>query len=280
MDLFVSDLDGTLLTSEQTLSQNTIAIINKLIREGIAFTIATARSIDSAGPILAPLALQLPVIVNNGVFAYDILRKTDVWENFLPLDVTAELLEVIRHFKASPFIFTDSANHTHAIYYTSISNAGEAHYYNGRISRGDRRFRQVDHFILTPEEPVITLVIIGEWQNIEPLYQEISKKFDLTLHFSQDIYSKAYWLEISHPMANKQEAVRRLKSLLGAERLICFGDHLNDCSMFEVADERLAVVNAHPDLKRLADQIIGHHDDDGVARFLEKRFPLLLHKKA
>lgn len=280
MDLFISDLDGTLLNSEQELSQKTVSIITSLINKGVAFTIATARSFDSAGPIIAPLHLKLPVIVNNGVFAYDLQKKANIWASYLNLEITTELITIIKHFKASPFIFTDNANDSRSIYYTAISNDGEAHYHDSRVSKGDRRFRQVSEFHLNPEESIITLVIIGEYQNIEPLYRVLAQQFDLTLHFSQDIYSKAYWLEVSHPQANKQVAVQKLKSLLGAEKIICFGDHLNDCPMFEIADEKYAVANAHPHLKRLADKIVGHHNQDGVACFLENRFNSILRKDA
>ena len=65
-----------------------------------------------------------------------------------------------------------------------------------------------------------------------------------------------------------------LKEMLGLERVICFGDSENDLSMFEAADESYAPENAKDELKSAATAVIGHHDDEGIARFLRERFNL------
>jgi hydroxymethylpyrimidine pyrophosphatase-like HAD family hydrolase len=62
--------------------------------------------------------------------------------------------------------------------------------------------------------------------------------------------------------------------LLGIERVVCFGDNDNDLSMFEVADESYAPENANEAIKSAATAVIGHHDEEGIARFLRKRFEL------
>ena len=58
--LYVTDLDGTLMRNDETLSAYTIETINDLIAKGLAFTYATARSIESARPIAGGLHLELP----------------------------------------------------------------------------------------------------------------------------------------------------------------------------------------------------------------------------
>ena len=65
-----------------------------------------------------------------------------------------------------------------------------------------------------------------------------------------------------------------LKELLGLERIIVFGDSDNDLSMFEAADESYAPENANDAIKSAATAVIGHHDDEGIARFLRERFEL------
>ena len=62
--------------------------------------------------------------------------------------------------------------------------------------------------------------------------------------------------------------------MLGVERIVCFGDSDNDLSMFALADESYAPANAKQHIKERASQIIGHHDEDGIARFLRERFDL------
>ncbi|MDX1481931.1 MAG: HAD hydrolase family protein, partial [Woeseiaceae bacterium] len=69
-------------------------------------------------------------------------------------------------------------------------------------------------------------------------------------------------------------AIRTLKDLVGMERVICFGDSENDLSMFQAADESYAPENATDSIKSAATAVIGHHDEEGIARFLRERFEL------
>ena len=64
--LYVTDLDGTLMQSNGTLSAYTVSVINRLVEQGLAFTYATARSVESARTITGGLRLSLPVITRNG----------------------------------------------------------------------------------------------------------------------------------------------------------------------------------------------------------------------
>ncbi|MGB5200185.1 MAG: HAD hydrolase family protein, partial [Sedimenticolaceae bacterium] len=83
-----------------------------------------------------------------------------------------------------------------------------------------------------------------------------------------------HWLDVHHSDASKGGAVCLLKQQLGLERIICFGDSDNDLSMFQAADECYAPANANTAIKSAATAVIGHHDEDGIARFLRQRFSL------
>ena len=69
--LYVTDLDGTLMKNDETVSAETVRIINEMVKRGLAFTFATARSIESARPIAGGLKLNLPVITRNGAVLAD-----------------------------------------------------------------------------------------------------------------------------------------------------------------------------------------------------------------
>ena len=68
--------------------------------------------------------------------------------------------------------------------------------------------------------------------------------------------------------ASKSQAIIQLKTLLGCDRLVVFGDGINDLDMFRIADEAYAVENAVPELKAAATAVIGSNDEDGVAKWL------------
>ena len=69
---------------------------------------------------------------------------------------------------------------------------------------------------------------------------------------------------------SKAQAILQLKDYLKCDRIVAFGDGINDLSMFQIADESYAVANACEELKSMATGIIGHHDDDAVAKWLQE----------
>ena len=72
--------------------------------------------------------------------------------------------------------------------------------------------------------------------------------------------------------ASKSNAIKQLQTMLGCEKLIAFGDGINDIDMFQIADESYAVANAHEELKKHATAVISSNDEDGVAKWLEGNF--------
>ena len=68
----------------------------------------------------------------------------------------------------------------------------------------------------------------------------------------------------------KASGARRVKEMTGADKLVCFGDNLNDAALFREADECYAVKNAVGVLRDMATGVIGSYEEDGVARWLEE----------
>ncbi len=269
MELFVSDLDGTLLNSHQELSHKTLTVINNLIKDGLNFSIATARSVDSAAYIIEALDLRLPIIVHNGVFIYHPVSRENIVSWLMDAEDACQVLELYKEYGISPFVYTITDKGEKKAYYKEITHPGEELYLNDRLKRGDKRFFRVDDLRACPEEKIIAILSIGEGRVLDPLSREVREKFSLNVHHAVDLYSQATWLEINHKNANKKEAVKKLKELLQAEKVICFGDHLNDIPMFQIADEKYAVSNAQDALKEMATGIIESNDEDGVALYLK-----------
>ena len=269
MTLYVSDLDGTLLNSEQQLSSVTISIINKLIEAGMNFSIATARSFDSAGKLIKPLNIKVPIVIHNGVFIYDPVKEEYILSNYMDKSMVKDILDICKKMKIEPIIFSRNEKQENKVYYKGIFNYGEEHYIKDRLASGDERFTLVDDLSVCLKENVINILVIGDSKAVDPVYESLKDSFDANFHYTVDIYSKAHWLEVTHKNANKKEAVRYLKELLKVEKLVCFGDNLNDSPMFEIADEKCAVENAHETLKEAATCIIESNNNDGVAKYLK-----------
>ena len=77
-----------------------------------------------------------------------------------------------------------------------------------------------------------------------------------------------YWLEIMPRKATKANAIVKLKEILGCDRVVSFGDAMNDLPMFCISEECYAMANAVEDLKAVATDVILSNNEDGVAKWL------------
>ena len=68
--------------------------------------------------------------------------------------------------------------------------------------------------------------------------------------------------------ASKSHAILQLKELLHCDKVVVFGDGINDIPMFKIADECYAMANAIDDLKQIATAVIDSNENDGVAKWL------------
>lgn len=175
--LYVTDLDGTLMRNDKSISEHSLGIINNLIAAGANFTVATARSVSSV---------------------------KDIDELF-----------------------------------------------NGDVGY---------------------ITMIDDKENLEPVYDRVKGASGWETVFQQDSYDSEYWLELCPENRTKAKAIVRLKEKLGLDKIVVFGDSVNDIPMFKIADEAYAVENALPELKEYATKIIASNEADGVAEFLRARF--------
>ncbi len=270
MKLYISDLDGTLLNSDQVVSKNSIRIINKLIDSGLKFTIATARSYEACKSILEPLNLNIPIILNNGAFVYDTILAKNIVENYLDECTVYFILKYYKLKKISPIVSAVDSIGNKKIFYRGIFNEGQDIYINSRIRHGDTRLTEVSDFSEIVNYNIINIFAIEAKGVLDDTYQLFTKIIKGSFHYTEEIYAKGFfWLESMNYNANKRLAAKYLKESLKVDKLICFGDNLNDAQLFKFADEKYAVKNAYDELKKLATGIIGSNNEDGVAKFLE-----------
>lgn len=267
--LYVSDLDGTLLNEEQRISPASVRLMNELIDQGLHFTIATARSYESTRALLEGLNLKLPGVFMNGVFLMDLGTGKPLDSHFLSNQLGREIVSLYARDGLNPVVYTIDREGRSRVYYRGVFNPSEEHYFGARLKHEGDRFRRVDDFDAILDEQLIAVNAIEVPERLEAVYGELSNRAGCVCHYGPDIYAPGYhWLEVSSDLATKRQGVERLKQRFGFERLVCFGDNLNDLSMFGAADECYAVANAHEEIKRAATGVIGGNDEDGVARFI------------
>lgn len=271
MELFITDLDGTLLDRNAELSEESAEILNRLIGGGMNFTAATARTIASAGKILSGLDLRLPLILMNGVLIYDPIKREYEVVNRLPGEVTERVLKLRRELDIAPFMYTmrDGEMHT---YFDRISNDAMQEFYNERMERYYKTFTCADR-LEDIRDDVIYLTFLDSRERLQPLYDGLSADGAVGMTFYRDIYSDGMWyLEVFSSAASKEAGVKYLREKYGFDRITAFGDNLNDLPMFAAADVKIAVKNAAGELISGCDRVIGANTENGVAKYLEEIF--------
>lgn len=264
--LFITDLDGTLLRSDKTISEEACEILNRLISEGVAFSYATARSIYSASALTQQLNLCVPVVTKNGTVIVDPIEKSNLHENAFTEQEAKEIYEILRKHNLDPIV-------------ASYQNGEEKFSYDcTNISKGTRSFLD-DHPGDEREHPVKGeahildgsvnyFTCIGTAAELEGAYAELKCRYRSIC--AKDNYSDEIWLEVMPQYATKADAILQLKKFYGFDKVIVFGDGVNDMSMFEIADECYAMENAVPELKAIATGVIGGNNEDGVATWMEQ----------
>lgn len=265
----VTDLDGTLLRSDATLSDYTVDVVRQALRSGIPVTYATARSYQTASPLVARLPLSLPAIVYNGAFVVAADTGTHMVANWLDGGIAAQVLSEARRYGVVPFTLGFTGGRE-VLLHSAPQNAGQRSFLKKR--HGDPRLIAVRNVQL-PEQ-VIELLFAAPRGDLTGLFDWVESRLAglVSVSLTRDVYCDGcYQLEIYHPHANKRDMLRWIARHLGValSTVTVFGDGENDLPMFEIAGRRVAVANAHPEVLRHADHVVASNDNDGVARYIE-----------
>lgn len=268
--LYVSDLDGTLLNRSDRLPAYTIKTINALLSKGMLFTFATARSWHSAHVVTEGISPSLPWIVHNGAMLCDGKTGARTDQATFTDGERREILGLCGKLGLWPLCY-GILNGEEKVFYLEDErrHPGMEHYIVSR--KGDKRLTPAN----TPEELLqggtYYFTFIHDRETLTPLWEQVKDLPWLNLTFQRDLYREEYWLEITSKEATKARAALRLKERLGCDKLVAFGDAMNDLPLFSVADESYAVENAMPQVRAAATGVIGSNEDGGVAKFLMDR---------
>ncbi|MBQ4612403.1 MAG: HAD hydrolase family protein [Clostridia bacterium] len=266
--LYVTDLDGTLLRDDGSLSDYTVETINRLIARGMQISAATARGTIGVELIgLDRLHFRLPVILLGGVLLYDLYRRRIIQCCEMPCATVAAVLDTFRALGRAPQVYRRRGDEVH-IYYTKL-NTLEAAFVN-RVDAQGRSYGRYYHAVAQlRNSPAIFFSCQGTEAQQRLLAERLSTVTGIRTVLYKDTYHEDNWfVEICREDADKGRALERLRDRVRADRVVAFGDNANDLSMFRVADLACCVANAAPQAADAADTVVPSNEQDGVAQYL------------
>ncbi len=273
--LYVTDMDGTLLDLYSRVSPESASIIHRLSREGALITVATARTPATVVPLMRDCHTSVPYVTMTGAALWNPVEGKYGGIALIPDDTAARVREVIESFGLHPFIYTITPdNRLLAAYHNGLMNRAERKFVEERTGLALKRFHLDNPGGMAPFLPrTILYFAIGDAEATSAAAEALTRMGGCAVSSYMDNTVPGMGiLEVFASGIDKGAVVKRLASRLGADRIVAFGDNLNDLPLFAVADIPVAVENALPEVKAAAEVVIGTNDTDAVARFIESDF--------
>ncbi len=261
--LYVTDLDGTLLRSNERTSEYTNRIINSLVEKGMLFTYATARSYQTSHKTVEGLQLRHPIVTYNGAVIADPRDGTFFAKNTFGDDIRAVVQDLTAH-DVYPAVYAFVNGKESFTLLPSKCSAAMLDFDAPR--HNDPRRRAACEVSQLWEGDIYNVTCIDAAEKLLPFYEKYRERYHCL--YQLDMYSGEPWLEFLPKGSTKAQALRQLKQFLPYDKLVVFGDGINDIEMFLMADEAYAMENAVSELKAIATAVIGGNNEDGVAKWL------------
>lgn len=268
--LVISDIDGTLLNPAERVAPRTAAAIGRLAERGVIVTLATGRPHRWLQPVVEQLPIRPRCVAANGAVIVDTEAREIVETHLLEPATMSEVVERARGALASaglpglsiavelPGEYSSDQEETFHI------GPGYLHAWQaaGYVERGETELLSA---------PAVKLLLRNEHLQAQEFYDAVrdavpAKLAHLTFSMREGL------LEVMRPGVNKQlgaMALARHYSVDAAD-VACFGDMPNDREMIAWAGWGVAMGNAHPELKAVANEVTGTNAEDGVAAVLER----------
>jgi len=257
--LLLADVDGTLVTSDKTLTDRAIAAVHALGEAGVVFAITSGRPPRGMAMLTGPLGIQTPIAAFNGGLLVD--RDMSVVEQrVLPEDLVRPVAALLADYALDVWVYRD------ADWY--VPDPAGAH-----VAREAATVR-FEPKVMTSLDGLTGRVakIVGVSDDLDAVARAARAAHDQFGDHVTAARSQPYYLDVTHPQANKGAVAQYLSARyhIPAEAIATIGDMPNDVLMFAHSGLSIAMGNASPDVQRAARRITASNDEEGFATAVER----------
>jgi len=269
-NIFITDLDHTFLRTDLSVSSYTKDIWNSY-KDNSILSVATARTYKKTAQFLKGVHISAPMILLDGALIATMDKKI-IDTKFIEKDIADDIINEGSKFGIYPFILSleDSKQLNESFLYDTILNEYQKEVLK-RYSKDDnlqecKNIKAMDNNF--------KIVYMGEEELLRSLAKQLETLYGSSLKYilAPEAYVGCYFLTILHKDADKSHGIVSVSEYqeFNLNNLTVFGDNFNDIGMFELAGTSVAMDNAQIEVKKLADIVLPHtNDEDGVAKYLE-----------
>ncbi|WJR77158.1 Cof-type HAD-IIB family hydrolase [Bradyrhizobium sp. NP1] len=256
--LVVSDVDGTLLTRDKTLTEPATAAVRRLHAAGIGFTIVSSRPTIGMQFLVAPLAITLPIGAFNGssIVGPD-MRPIE--QHLIPPEVARRSIDVLIDFDVDVWLFTNESWLTRNP--------------DGEYVAHEKRAIRHDPVIVADFAPYLgsACKIVGASSDPDLLRHCEAAMQQAVGSEATAVRSQSYYLDVTPPGHDKGTFVQAMAARLGipTDAVATIGDMQNDLPMFRNSGFSVAMGNATDDVKKLASRVTTSNEQDGFAKAID-----------
>lgn len=256
--LVISDVDGTLLTSDKRLTDSARAAVARLHDAGIGFTLTSSRPPVGMRMLVEPLGVTLPMGPFNGSSIVDPQLKP-LEQHVIPDAAVRKSLKLLADHGVDAWLFT---NDQWLIFRD-----------DGQYVAHEQNTIKSDPTEVADFEPFVKCAckIVGASADAE-LLERCERAMQAALgDQALAIRSQSYYLDVTPPGQNKGTFVKAMAQRLGisTDEIVTIGDMQNDLAMFKVSGTSIAMGNATDDIKQQASHVTGSNDADGFAEAVD-----------
>ncbi|THD71438.1 MAG: HAD family phosphatase [Bradyrhizobium sp.] len=256
--LVVSDVDGTLVTKDKTLTDRAIGAVRRLRDAGISFTITSSRPAIGMRFLIEPLGITLPVGPFNGSSIVD-PQLNPIEQHLIPVSAAERSLDVLKEFGVDIWLFTNDC------WFTRNGD--------GEYVPNEKRAIRTDPTIVRDFTPYVSAAckIVGASSDAA-LLQRCEAAMQKALGTQATaVRSQTYYLDVTPPGCDKGTFVQAMAKRQGipTDAVATIGDMQNDLAMFRTSGFSIAMGNATDDVKKQATQVTTSNEDEGFAGAIE-----------
>jgi Cof subfamily protein (haloacid dehalogenase superfamily) len=258
--LVIADVDGTLVTQEKILTQRAIQSVMALRAAGIKFAVTSGRPPRGMAMLIDPLKIDEPLAAFNGGVIIKPDLTTIVRENFLPRAMVEKVIKIILDHKLDVWIYTG-----HEWYVREVNAPHVAR------EQWTVKFPPV---VVPGFEGLLENIakVVGVSDDLEAVQRCEKDTQEACGDQASAARSQPYYLDVTHPKANKGEVVLAMSELLNTpvDQIATIGDMPNDVLMFRKSGISIAMGNASPEVQKAATYVTTSNEEEGFAEAMEK----------